>query len=1046
MKKAIQYFIKYHISADVILGLLGLIGVLAMINASRSQFPRVESRQIVIETAYIGASPKEVEKGVTLKIENELEGIEGIKKIASNSAENISVINVILRSSADVNKVLPDVKNAVDRINSFPKDAETSVIYKQERLDKAAEFMISGDVDLKTLKAFAEQLEQDLLGTTAISIVDLKGYPDEEIEIALREDALNTYNLTFDEVANAIAAANLDLTAGTLEVDNTKITLRVQNKSYEAEQLADVIVATSPTGTHIYLKDVAQLNDQWADDSERAYFNGKPGVFFTVSTRTTEDLFAASETTLAAIEQFNKENEVKGIKADLLTDGSSLVRQRIDVLTKNGIMGVLLVLLILGLFLKPRIAFWVALSIPISMGGMFIVAPYFNININMLSLFGMILVIGILVDDGVVIAENIYQKYEKGQPPLQAAINGVMEVVPSVISAVLTTCWFFVLFFFVEGQMGDFMSNVAFVVIATLLFSLVEGFFILPAHIAHSKDLKKAGKLNVVERTTTAFFDFMKYKLYAPILNFSINNKMLMTAICIVSLVLSINIVKGGYVTATFFPYIDVDEVVVTLRLPAGTTEDKTNDILTKIEEATWEVNQDFKAKREDGKDVIKAVYKSINSQSNEGGLFIILLDAENRGMPGYVISNAISDKVGVVPDAENLTYARQSFFGADIQIGFVGTNISNLRKAKDELKAILEANPALKDVADNDKKGGKEIHITLTEKAKALGVNLQMVIAQVRQGYFGQEVQRLQRGNDEVKVWVRYTKKERESIANLENMNIRVAGRTFPLKELAQMILTEGVLNIAHVNGETKLEVLAAQRDPNASLSDIFNDLKENKIPKILAKYKDVDVVYEGQTENASETTASIKRTMPIILLLVFATVVLTFRSFKQAIIVFLLIPFAFIGVVFGHWLHASTISMLSVFGIIAVAGVVINDSLVLVSTMNRLLKEGQSFKEAVQEASLSRFRPIILTSITTIAGLMPLIMETSMQAQFLIPMALSLSYGLAAATAVMLLLLPAWLVAVNAATRWLWWLWEGETISEEEAEPAIQEEKHDF
>ncbi|MCP4442376.1 MAG: efflux RND transporter permease subunit [Aureispira sp.] len=1046
MRQAIQYFIKYHISADVLLGLLGLIGAISMINASRSQFPIIESRQIVIETAYIGASPKEVEKGVTLKIENELEGIEGIKKIASNSMENISVVNVILRSSASIDKVLPDVKNAVDRINSFPKDAETSVIYKKERLDKAVEFMIAGDVGLPSLKAFAEQLEQDLLSTDAISVVVLKGYPDQEIEIALREDALNTYGLTFDDVSRAVAVANLDLTAGTLEMDNTKITLRAQNKEYYAENLADVIVATSPTGTHIYLKDVADLNDQWAEDSERAYYNGKPGVFFTVHTRTSEDLFLATETAKELMQKFNEENESKGVKASLLTDGSFLVRQRIDVLAKNGVMGVLLVLLILGLFLKPRIAFWVALSIPISMGGMFIIAPYFGVNINMLSLFGMILVIGILVDDGVVIAENIYQKHEEGQPPLQAAINGVMEVMPSVISAVLTTCWFFVLFFFVEGQMGDFMSNVAFVVIATLLFSLVEGFFILPAHIAHTKDLRKKGQPNIVERTTTAIFDFLKYRTYQPVLNFTMNNKMLTTAICVVMLFFSINFVKGGYVTATFFPYIDVDEVVVTLNLPAGTTEDKTNEILTRIEAATWEVNEEFKSEREDGKDVIKAVYKSINSQSNDGSLFIVLLDAEDRGMPSFRISNAINDKVGLVPEAENLTYARQSFFGADIQIGFVGTNMSNLRKAKDELKAVLEANPALKDVSDNDKKGGKEIHITLTEKAKALGLNLQMVIAQVRQGYFGQEVQRLQRGDDEVKVWVRYNEAERKSIANLENMNIRMAGRTFPLKELANLEVTEGILNIAHVNGKTKLEVLAAQRDPNASLSDIFNDLKEVKVPKILSKYKDVDVVYEGQTENASETTASIQRTMPIILLLVFATVVLTFRSFKQAIIVFLLIPFAFIGVVFGHWLHASTISMLSVFGIIAVAGVVVNDSLVLVSTMNRLLKEGHDFKTAVTQASLSRFRPIVLTSITTIAGLMPLILETSMQAQFLIPMALSLSYGLAAATGVMLILLPAWLVAINGASRWAWWLWEGETISEEDAEPAIQEMGHDF
>lgn len=1048
MKKAIQYFIKYHIVADVLLLLTAILGVYAAFNVQRSLFPRIESRNITVQTTYIGASPSEVEKGITLKVEEELQGLEGIKKINSTSKENLSLVNVEIFSNYDADDVLTDIKNAIDRINTFPDDAEKPIIFKVERTDVAAEIMIAGKTDLKTLKQFAEQAEQDLLARDNVSLVDLSGYPAEEIEIAIREEALDAYQLTFDDVARQVQNSNIELTGGDVDMGDTKIVLRAENKRYYAEQLENIIISTSSAGTPILLKDVADIRNQWEDVPMREFYNDLPAVRIKVQSRLTEDIITTAGEAKEFIKEFNAANTPADstlapvVQAYLLKDGSVRIQQRMDLLTKNGLTGFLLVLLLLGLFLKPRLAFWVALSIPISIAGMFIIMPFTSFNINMLSLFGLILVIGILVDDGVVIAENIFQKYEKGMPPAQAAIEGVMEVLPSVISAVLTTCWFFSLFFLIEGQLGDFMSNVAFVVIGTLLFSLIEGFFILPAHIAHSKDLQQSTKKNILERSSTAFFDFMRSKVYGPVLKFCLNNKTITVATCIVVLILSVNVVIGGYVKVTFFPNVDGDDVVVTLKLPAGTEESITNSLLQEIERTTWEVNKKLKAEREDGADVVLSVARTLSTSSSEGNLFISLLDGETRNLLSTEFSNILRKAHGDVPEAETLTFGKPSIFGAPVQVGFVGTDIDQLRQAKNELQAILKKDDRLKDIDDNDQSGGLEFHLTLKEKADLLGIDLATVIRQVRRGYFGYEIQRLQRGKDEVKVWLRYSETKRASFEELLELKIRVGQNTYPLKELVNLTPKRMPLEIIHTNNQTKIDVSADLAKVTESATEIMGEIRTTVVPKILEKYRGVSVIYEGQSESAADTAASLQRWLPVILLLVFFTVTLTFRSFVQAGVVILLIPFAFIGVVVGHWFHGVAISLLSMFGILAVAGVVINDSLVLVSTMNRYLKEGMPFKEAVYEASISRFRPIMLTTVTTVAGLLPLVFEQSLQAQFLIPMAVALAYGLMAATLTMLLLLPPLLVAVNGMRRGWYWIWEGDRATAEQVEPAIKEE----
>jgi multidrug efflux pump subunit AcrB len=508
-------------------------------------------------------------------------------------------------------------------------------------------------------------------------------------------------------------------------------------------------------------------------------------------------------------------------------------------------------------------------------------------------------------------------------------------------------------------------------------------------------------------------------------------------------MVLSVNIVKGGFVKMTFFPQIDRDDLVVNLTLSPGSDPAETKAILQKIEKAAWTVNKILNKDRTDSNSTIQCIASSIAASGHQGSLTIKLLDGETRNMESGLISNQIRDEAGKFYEAEELTYGVASIFGAAVQVGFVGDNTIELRAAKNELKQILLENPQLKNVADSELKSGDEFNLSLLPKAKSLGLTLGDIMRQVRQGYFGYQVQSLQRGDDEVKVWLRYENKSRQSFEALQNSKIRLGGKRYTVRELVAFDTKPGVLQINHVNGRTKFQLSASLNDPNASATEIFNEVKNELVPTILAKYPSVDVVYEGQSERAAEATGSIQTFLPLILLLVFFTVVLTFRSFKQAVLVIVLIPFAFIGVVAGHWLHGVPISILSMFGILAVAGVVINDSLVLVSTMNRYLKDGMPFRKALYEASLSRFRPIVLTSVTTVAGLMPLVLEKSMQAQFLIPMAISLSYGLMISTFVMLLLLPTWLVLNNHLTRITHWVWTGEKMAAEAAEPSIREDE---
>ena len=1061
MKKIITYFIKYPVAVNVIIIAFFGFGILGAISMKSSFFPLVDSQLIRISLAYPGASPAEMEEGVVLKIEDNLKGIVGVERVTSVSRENSASVNVEVEKGKNIDVVLSDVKNAVNRVPSFPSGMEPPVIAKVENNRPTISFTLSGEnVSLKALKQYARNVENDIRGIEGISQVAITGYPNEEIEIAVRENDLRAFDLSITEVANAVRNSNILITGGNIKTADEDYLIRASNRSYYGVELQNLIVRTEINGNIIRLKDVAELRDAWSENPDRLFYNGDLAIDITVSNTNNEDLISSADKIKEYIYKYNQVQQ--NVQLNITSDRSTTLNDRTRLLTKNAISGILLVLFFLALFLNLRLAFWVAFGLPISFLGMFIFAAQLGVTINVLSLFGMIIVIGILVDDGIVIGENIYHHYyDLGKSKIRAAIDGTMEVIPPIVSAILTTIIAFSTFFFVDGRIGSFFGEVSTIVILTLAVSLIEALIILPAHIAHSKALERkkleneqAVKTNKIDRffkkinkNADTFLGKFRDGYYVPFLKFSLNNKVFIFCMFIASLLISVSALKGGVIKSSFFPRVASDRVQISLNMPQGTNENITDSLISSIEEKVWLVNKEYTKKQTGNIAIIENIIRRVGPGSANGSLTVNLLPGEARDFSSPEITNAIQEKVGKVYGVESLVFGSGgNFGGSPVAISLLGNDIKELKSAKEELKQALENNPLLKDVIDNDPAGIKEVRIVLKDNAYLLGLNLQTVMSQVRAGFFGFQAQRFQRGQDEIKVWVRYDKKDRSSIKNLDDMRvITPIGVRVPFSEIATYVIERGDISINHLEGQREIQITADLKDLSASESDILENIKTNIMPEILSRYTTVNPLYEGQKREANKTTDSLVLIGPIILLLIYIVIAFTFRSYSQPILLIIMIPFSMIGVIWGHYIHNMAIGILSFLGIIALIGIMVNDGLVLIGKFNNFLKEGLKYDEALIKAGQSRFRAIFLTSLTTVAGLAPLIFEKSRQAQFLIPMAISIAYGIAIATILTLIMLPMMLSVSNAIKMRIKWLITGNEITKEEVERAIIESKFD-
>ncbi|MEM9363348.1 MAG: efflux RND transporter permease subunit [Bacteroidota bacterium] len=1063
MKKVISYFIKYHVAVNVIIIAFFIFGLVGAKSLKSSFFPLADSKNVLITIVYPGASPQEVEEGIVLKIEDNLKGLQGVERVTSTSRENSGSIDVEIEKGRDIDFMLLEVKNAVDRVPTFPAGMEPLVVSKLEAVRPTISFAVSGDnISLTTLKQIGRQIENDLRAIDGISQITIAGYPDEEIEIAVNENNLLAYNLSFNEVAQAVSNANLLVTGGNIKTDTEEYLIRANNRSYYGKELSNIVVRADASGKVVRLKDVAIIRDRFSETPNASYFNGDLSVNVTITSTNTEDLIGSADKVKKYIGEFNQ--KYTNVQLKVVSDRSKTLVQRTDLLTENAIVGMILVLVFLSLFLNTRLAFWVAFGLPVAFLGMFVFAPLFNVTINVLSLFGMIIVIGILVDDGIVIAENIYQHYEKGKSPVRAAIDGTLEVIPPILSAIITTILAFSIFLFLDGRIGDFFSEVSVIVILTLVVSLVEALIILPAHLAHSKalqpqtDAPKSGiaqvfsKLRVINKMGDSAMAWMRDKLYSPVLRFSLRYKFLMFSIFFMTLALTIGSIFGGIIRLSRFPRVASDSIAVELQMPNGTNEKVTDSIISFIQEKAKIVNQQLTDEYLKGEDkmLFENITKNIGPGSSSARLIINLLPGEERPdeIKADVVTGRLRELVGPVFGVETLVYGSGGNFGGDpVSVSLLGNDINELKAAKDELKTAMQNNPLLKDVYDNDPAGIKEVRLELKENAYLLGLDLRTVMSQVRSAFFGAQAQRFQRGQDEIRVWIRYDRDNRSSIADLDEMRILApSGERIPLKEIANYSIERGDVAINHLEGQREIQIASDLKNPKEFTgTDATQWISEEVMPDILSRYPSITPSYEGQNREAIKFLDSLYYVGPIILILIYMTIAFTFRSFSQPLLLLLLVPFSLTAVAWGHWIHDFTLNLLSLLGIIALVGIMVNDGLVLIGKFNNNLRQGMTFNDAIYEAGRSRFRAIFLTSVTTIAGLAPLLLEKSRQAQFLKPMAIAIAYGIGFATVLTLLMLPLFLSFGNFVKVLAKRLWTGERITQEEVERAIKEQKEE-
>lgn len=1020
----------------VFLLLMGFFFGLA--NMKSTLLPNVDARQITIQVPYPGASPREVEEGIVTKIEQNIKSLDGIERMTSVSSENAAFIDIEVLRNFDTNLVLRDVKNGVDQINSFPLDMERPIISKKEYLGFAIDFALSGKTSLQQLKQQARQVEDELLGIDGISKVQLKGFPPEEMEISLDEVNLRRYNLTFDEVLAKVQQNSTETTGGKISSRREELLIRSGEKKQTAEELKNIRIRSSEEGGLVYLWQIADVQDRWEETPNRSYLNGDPAVIITVQNTIREDLLAITEKVRQYIQEFNEQHDQ--IQATIIQDGSEALEDRINLMVDNGVLGFVLVICILALFLNWRIAFWVGVSIPVSLGGMFMIAPYFGVTINLLSLFGMIIVIGILVDDGIVIAENIFQKYEEGLPPMKAALEGTMEVFPAVLGAIITTIAAFSGFFFIDGSLGEIGLEMAVVVIICLVFSLIECALILPAHVSHSKALRKDRKPAKITQYFNRLMQLLRDRLYLPVLRFSLAYPLPLIALCIAALLVTIGAFQGGVLRSTFFPNMPSERFFINLKMPAGSTSTQTNLVLQRVEKGVEELNANFREKNL-GKGLILNLVKDIGPTSNRATMTVSLLPTEERGeLTARDVSSLLRDKVGPVYEAEFLQFRAPSTFGKPVDISILGDDEREVSLVTQKIKESLKKLPKLRDVVSDNSEGMKEIKLELRPKAYHLGFSMSDIARQVRAGFFGAKVNEIQRGTDEVKIWVRYGESNRSNLSDLQNMRIRNAnGQSIPLSELANFRMERGTIAINHLNGKKEVKIEAEIANSRVSISDILDEIQSDIMPPILKEHPGIGIIYNGQSREQAKTFASLQKSIAIILLIIFFIIMLTFQSVSQTFVIFAITPFGMIGIGLGHYVMDLPLSMVSALGYTALIGILVNDALVFVSTYNDKIKEGLLPRDALYETGLSRFRPIVLTSITTIVGLGPILLEKSLGAQMIIPMAVSVAFGLLIVTIIILAMIPALLQLSNDIKVYSLSLWEGKPIDPQMVEPAF-------
>ena len=1036
-KGLLAWFATNHVAANLLMFVIIIAGLLTIFNVKMEIFPEFSLDMITVTVPYRGASPADVEEGVCLRVEEAVAGVDGIKRMTSTAAEGMGMTLIEVEEYAESSTVLEDVKAEVGRIITFPDETEKPVISEAKPRHRVITIVIYGDVSEKVLKELSDDIQDDLTAMENISQVSVSGIRPYEISIEVSEENLRRYGLSFDQVAGVVKNSSIDIPAGSIKTPGGQILLRTKGQKYFADEFEKIIVVTRNDGTEVRLGDIATVKDDFEDTDLYSKFDDKRASLIHVSRIGEQDALDIART----IKSYVKDKRFylpAGVSIALWEDDSAILKSRMNLLKKNAYVGLTLVFLCLLLFLDLRLAFWTTMGIPISFMGAFWLMPLFGVSINMISLFALIMALGIVVDDAIVVGENIFEYRQQGMDGISAAIKGAKEMAMPVVLAVLTTIFAFAPLAYTRGIMGKILRVLPIVVISVLSISLLEALLILPAHLSSKRSFEK----NIFARLSHRFTGWTGKKLtgfiqgrFAACVKSAVKWRYVTLAGGFAIFVVTIGFIVGGYIKFTFFDSVEADNMIATLTMPQGTPVEQTKEIVERLEQAALQVIEEYDAKHDSDISLMKHISTTIGAhptaerqgpESTEGqGLAeghlaevnVELLSGEQRGdISSNDMKNRWREIVGEIAGVSSLTFLSEIMTtGKSIDVELSHEHFDTLIAASERLKAILRQYTGVSDIADSFEEGKAELKLSLKDTGRTLGLTLSDLARQVRQGFYGEETQRIQRGRDDIRVMVRYPEKDRKSIGDVENMRIRLPGGTqIPFKTVAEVRYGRGYSTIRRVDRRRVVNVSANVDDEIANAGEINNDLFSSELPNLIREYPGLQYRFSGERRERNESLGSLKTNFVLAMLAIYALLAVQFRSYTQPLIVMSAIPFGIIGAVWGHVLMGFimmtkfNLSILSLFGIVALSGVVVNDSLIMIDLINRERKSGIMLNKIIRDCATRRFRPIMLTTLTTFFGLAPMMVERSLQARFLIPMAISLAFGVMFATLITLFLVP--------------------------------------
>ena len=1012
---SIAWMVRNHVTPNLVMLVLLVGGLLMALRIKQEVFPEFDIDMVSISVPYPGASPEEVEKGIVLAIEESVRGLDGIEEINATAAEGAASVQVELLSDANHQQVYQDIKQEIDRITTFPEDAEEPRVALAMHRRPVLFLSLYGDADERVLRELAEQVRDRLLQEPQITQIDLTPERQYEIAVEVPQENLRAYNLTLEGIASRIRAAALEIPGGSVKTEAGEILLRMTERRDYAREFAELPIMTLANGTQLRLEEIGDVHETFEETFLVQTYNGRPGVtlqVFRVGDQTPIGVSDAVRGCLVDVQA----SLPPGVNVEINNDMSDVYRQRLELLLRNGLFGLVLVLLVLGLFLEFRLAFWVMMGIPISFLGAMLLLPAFDISINMISMFAFIIALGIVVDDAIVAGENIYEYRQQGMGLIPAAVQGARDVAVPITFAVLTNVVAFLPLLFVPGMIGKIFGVIPTVVITVFMISWVESLFILPAHLAHAGRAGRTGVGSFLHRRQQAFSRFFSRLIdrwYGPAAAACLRQRYLTVAVAVAVLTITMGYVASGRMGMSLMPRTESDVSDATAVLPYGSPLSRLTEVRDRLVEGIQQV-----ADANGGKDLIRGVLANIND--NQVSVTAFLTEPDLRPIGTTQVTRLWREQVGSLVGLESLKFEfdrRGPGGGAALTVELSHRDVDVLDRASQQLAASLEQFANVSDVTDGFTPGKQQLDYEMLPAGRSLGLTSQDVARQMRSSFYGAEALRQQRGRNEVKVMVRLPKTQRITEFDIEELIVRTAGgRDVPLREVATVNRNRAYTTITRRDGRRTVQV-TADVDPPSDAEKIIATLRQDTLPTLTRDFPGLTYSFEGHQADMRESMSSLYSGFALAMLGVFALLAIPFGSYSQPAIVMVSIPFGVVGAVLGHLIMGYSLSVMSMMGIVALSGVVVNDSLVLIVYANELRQRGLPPLEAVRTAGIRRFRPILLTTLTTFGGLAPMIFETSMQARMMIPMAISLGFGILFATGISLLIVPCLYVIVEDA-----------------------------